>query len=647
MGANNMNKLTVGLFGEDRTLSRTLRKGGKEADTLTKKLERANKKLASFGTEMTTKVTLPVIAGLTLATKAAMEEGQQMALLEKITKKNTGATDKQVDAVERWVTAMEKQSTYADDQLRPAFQALVAVTKDIGDAQGLTTVAMDVAAAKGIDLTTVSEAIAKAYNGNVGALGRLGIATKDSEGKTLSFEQVIKNATATFGGSYDAALDTSAGKMQNLKNRFANITESIGNAVIPMFETLVPYIERAAEWFENLTDGERKFLVKAALIAAAAGPAAKMASMLFNVGSGGVKAWKAVATLARKVGILTTAAQTANAENAVGGLPTRLGKTATNAGKATTKVGGFARGLLRLAGPIAAIAAASWGLDKAVDAIRREGGWDQFKNFWTGKDDPNKQRFDAVIAQIEAIKASGGKVKIGANTNDFNAKSRLVRKALRAIDQSTPKPTVMIQGRNGRSVAEEANDARKKLMDALKASIGVPVKITYSFSGGTGDGPGIPSMGGPGYSWAYGLAKQFGLGVTSTFRPGAVTADGNRSHHSIFGKAADFAGPTRNMGALANFLFPRRDFDQVIYQHRMSRRGAMGYFPRTDHFNHVHAARAYGDGPGIGAPTPIVTNVVRGLTVVFSGCQFGYDPAEVGYAIDEAAARNGFALARG
>ena len=66
-----------------------------------------------------------------------------------------------------------------------------------------------------------SMAIAKAYAGNIGALGRLGIATKDAEGKTMTFEQVMARAVATFGGSAATAATTTAGKMAVLKARFA------------------------------------------------------------------------------------------------------------------------------------------------------------------------------------------------------------------------------------------------------------------------------------------------------------------------------------------------------------------------------------------------------------------------------------------
>ena len=47
-------------------------------------------------------------------------------------------------------------------------------------------------------------ALAKAQNGNVGALGRLGIATKDANGKTKSFAQIQDDLAEQFGGAASA-----------------------------------------------------------------------------------------------------------------------------------------------------------------------------------------------------------------------------------------------------------------------------------------------------------------------------------------------------------------------------------------------------------------------------------------------------------
>lgn len=123
----------------------------------------------------------------------------------------------------------------------------------------------------------------------------------------------------------------------------------------------------------------------------------------------------------------------------------------------------------------------------------------------------------------------------------------------------------------------------------------------FSFSAMIGKLGGV--LGGPGYSWANALAQKFGLSISSTFRPGAITASGYQSYHSMYGKAADLYGAPSRMGALAQYLFANgKSFAEIIYQHMGMKYGVPYYYGRSDHFNHVHVAR--GDGAGKATETP-------------------------------------------
>jgi len=120
-------------------------------------------------------------------------------------------------------------------------------------------------------------------------------------------------------------------------------------------------------------------------------------------------------------------------------------------------------------------------------------------------------------------------------------------------------------------------------------------KILKSWMGSMG---GV-SLGGKGYTWAYQLAKRFRLGISSTFRPGAITKFGNRSWHGYYGRAADFYGPDSSMDAFANYLFAHgRSFAEIIHEHQGMKYGVPFYYPLSDHYDHVHVARR-GDGLGV------------------------------------------------
>jgi phage-related protein len=185
-----------------------------------------------------------VVAGKALfdMTKAASEDAQQQAILAKALQNNAGATKGQIAATEDWIAAQGKALGVTDDQLRPALANLVRATGDVGKAQKLASLGMDVAAGSGKDLGAVSIALAKAANGNVGALGRLGIATKDAHGKTKSFAQIQDDLAKKFGGSAKANADTFSGKMSRLKLIFDEAKESLGAKLLPVLTDM-------ADWF--------------------------------------------------------------------------------------------------------------------------------------------------------------------------------------------------------------------------------------------------------------------------------------------------------------------------------------------------------------------------------------------------------------
>ena len=229
--------------------------------------------MVSAGKAMTLGLTLPIVAGAAFAVKAAMEEQQQMEVLANTLRENLpNATDETIAANEEWITSMQNATGVADGELRDAMRHLVLSGMDLETAQANLTIAMDIAAAKGLDLEAVTNAMAKANRGNVGALGRLGIATKDAEGNTLTFEQVMANAADTMGGAAAAAADTAAGRMAIMTARIADLTETIGMMLLPVVEKMVGWLSSATAMFQNLSPGMQKVIVILAGVAAAIGP---------------------------------------------------------------------------------------------------------------------------------------------------------------------------------------------------------------------------------------------------------------------------------------------------------------------------------------------------------------------------------------
>jgi len=134
-------------------------------------------------------------------------------------------------------------------------------------------------------------------------------------------------------------------------------------------------------------------------------------------------------------------------------------------------------------------------------------------------------------------------------------------------------------------------------------------------------GIGSADVGGAGYGWASALAHKFGLAVTSTYRPGAITAAGYVSDHATYGRAADLAGPAAAMARLWAYVKATAgSWKQAIYQHQMVNHGSLGYYSPSDHFDHVHLARA-----GVGDDSRRAPAAAPSVTNVFEGCFFAQD----------------------
>lgn len=252
----------------------------KAIDDVGARVSTVGEKMRSFGSSMSRNVTAPIVAGFGLAVKAAADEEKEMATLANTLRNTVGATDSQVASTEKWITALQNATGVSDGQLRPALGKLLIAGRDIEQAQKDMAVALDIAAARGKPLETVIEAMGKAAQGNVGALGRLGVATKDASGEMMSYDEVLKRASETMGGAAAAAADTVAGRAAIMKAKFADLQENIGTALLPILDKLTTGLSTVASWFNELSPGMQNAIVAVAGIAAAVGP---LTSALGNV----------------------------------------------------------------------------------------------------------------------------------------------------------------------------------------------------------------------------------------------------------------------------------------------------------------------------------------------------------------------------
>ena len=162
----------------------------------------------------------------------------------KATHGSFGALSPKIDATD---SAMRKFGI-TDGDTEAAIARLTLATHSTNDALNLMSLAANIAAGRHIDLSAATDILAKVETGHVALLGRLGIATKDATGKTISQQQAIAELTSMFAGQASAAASTFAGKQQVLKAQLEHVEVSIGHALIPIIEKLIAITAKVVDW---------------------------------------------------------------------------------------------------------------------------------------------------------------------------------------------------------------------------------------------------------------------------------------------------------------------------------------------------------------------------------------------------------------
>ena len=223
-----------------------------------KKAQREFSQLEGFGAKAgfaIKKATIPataaiagLAAGLFDAAKGAMEDAAAQDLLANNLRKATGATDAQIAANEDWITAQGKLLGITDDELRPVLGRMAKATGSVTKAQELAAQAMDIAASSGKPLATVTSALEKAYGGNLTALAKLAPEYRDMIKEGASFEEVMAKIAKTTGGAATEAANTAQGKFKRLGVALSETKESIGAALLPAIEAVLPYLTKFGDW---------------------------------------------------------------------------------------------------------------------------------------------------------------------------------------------------------------------------------------------------------------------------------------------------------------------------------------------------------------------------------------------------------------
>ena len=240
-----------------------------DVDNFTKNLNKADNDVSTFGDKVSDfgkKAGLAFAAAGAAAVayagklaidgvKSAIADAAAQEKLALTLKNVTGATEAQIAATEDYITKTSLAFGVTDDELRPSLERLARATGNLQKAQELQTVAIDVAAGSGKSLEAVTNAMAKAAEGNTASLAKLGIGLTSAQLKTMSMEQITAKLADTFENQASVKADTFAGKMARLQIAFDEGKETVGafilDAITPMVETIVNQVIPAISDFTS------------------------------------------------------------------------------------------------------------------------------------------------------------------------------------------------------------------------------------------------------------------------------------------------------------------------------------------------------------------------------------------------------------
>lgn len=197
-------------------------KAFRKADNAVTKLEKSVKSLGrALG------VSLTAAAFVSFAKAAAADEAAAAKLANAV--KNLGMEFAN-PYIADYISKMEQQTKVADDELRPAFQALITQTSSLAKSQELLSTAINVSRGSGESLATVANDLAQAYAGNTKGLKKYYLGLTSAQLAAASFTEIQTLLNKQFSGASTQYLNTYQGQIDTLSLAFGNLQESAGRA---------------------------------------------------------------------------------------------------------------------------------------------------------------------------------------------------------------------------------------------------------------------------------------------------------------------------------------------------------------------------------------------------------------------------------
>lgn len=296
-------------------------KAGNYLTNLGKELDTISSKVDSLGNKLTTRLTLPVVAGFTVMTKSAIENETAMQQVNRIygeAAKNIKdfAENKAIDYNMSASEAYKYSQIYGnliqsitDDQ-----------TENAEKTQELLQASSVIASSTGRSMEDVMDRIRSGLLGNTEAIEDLGVNVNvallettdafkqiagDKSWDKLTFQEqqqirllgILEQTSKKYGKEVNK---NTASSIQQLTAKTKNLTNNLSKKLLPVANKLLDKANSLMDKFETLNDEEQENIIKIGLMVAAAGPLLKVGSKAITI-VGGVT--KGIGTFTKAIGL--------------------------------------------------------------------------------------------------------------------------------------------------------------------------------------------------------------------------------------------------------------------------------------------------------------------------------------------------------
>jgi hypothetical protein len=166
------------------------------------------------------------------ALKNAMEAEEVDKRLIETAERLAGANREQAQSLIDLAGATQARSRFGDEDIKIQQTALLQYGLTVKEVKKLTPVIADFAAATGQDMAGATQKVIQGLNGMTRGLKVHGVELQAGGSKAENMTQIMEQLNSKFGGSAAKDIETTAGRVNQLKNSFGDLLETIGTASI-------------------------------------------------------------------------------------------------------------------------------------------------------------------------------------------------------------------------------------------------------------------------------------------------------------------------------------------------------------------------------------------------------------------------------